>query len=175
MQQLIYGPFRTPMCFKCDLVHFLTLTRFLDKLFCQTNPFTHQTHTTFSAQNMSGWPHMYMFIMPMSFRSTALTIQAKWTNMCEDNKSEVNYCGLCVLSIRLEIIYWEEGGCKLKVIRKLYPPHPNAKNSIITAKTHTHTLHQDQLQKILRRKLMSWSGCGAYHCSTSHASDYMHC
>lgn len=76
MQQLIYEPFRTPVCFKCDLVHTLPLTRFLAKIFCRTPPFTHQTHRKYSAQNISGWPHMFMFIMLMSIISTALTIQA---------------------------------------------------------------------------------------------------
>lgn len=60
MQQLIYGPFRTPMCFKCDLAHTLTLTRFLAILFCHTLPFTHQTNRKFFAQNILGWPHVHI-------------------------------------------------------------------------------------------------------------------
>lgn len=114
MQQLIYGPFRTPMCFKCDLAHTLTLTRFLAILFCHTLPFTHQTNIKCSAQNISGWPHVHMFIIPMFFISTTLTMQASWKriNVCQEHKSW--FCRLCVLSINLEIGYW--------VIRKLYSP-----------------------------------------------------
>lgn len=39
MHHLIYGPFRTLVCFKCDLVLVLTLTRFLAQVFLRSLPF----------------------------------------------------------------------------------------------------------------------------------------
>lgn len=59
--QLIYGPFRTLMCFKCDLAHTLILTRFLARLFCHTLPFTHQTQKFFCSEYMRVATHAYVY------------------------------------------------------------------------------------------------------------------
>lgn len=59
--QLIYGPFRTLMCFKCDLAHTLTLTCFLARLFCHTLRFTHQTQKKFCSEYIRVAKHAYIY------------------------------------------------------------------------------------------------------------------